>query len=323
MPVSISSPVLLGGKSYLLELLFLCVFYGTRQTFDTVKEEGPSNSKVLHLLDNNIGLEAVYERLSETLQRLGIDEARHFPIIRLYAVDGEVGSGVKRDAQKGPTGRLDRTAAEAELNSFADEFMLEATLTRISVDTQDTQEALRNAKHRHNEGSLCSGAFNYFEDNTDEFTQLHELVNKVKDGQELDTAEFGNFKAWIKNLFEAYLLQFNGVVLSTTNKTSSGARAVRGGGIFEAAVVETSTMRELTTMIPIAFFNHKAIITGDVNQRAPFIILEHDLESGISSNPFAEQLTISLLMRMNAGAPESYLKVNQTSGYQKNWPLRP
>ncbi|KAM0305148.1 hypothetical protein ACHAPM_001522 [Fusarium culmorum] len=291
MPVSISSPVLLGGKSYLLELLFLCVFYGTRQTFDTVKEEGPSNSKVLHLLDNNIGLEAVYERLSETLQRLGIDEARHFPIIRLYAVDGEVGSGVKRDAQKGPTGRLDRTAAEAELNSFADEFMLEATLTRISVDTQDTQEALRNAKHRHNEGSLCSGAFNYFEDNTDEFTQLHELVNKVKDGQELDTAEFGNFKAWIKNLFEAYLLQFNGVVLSTTNKTSSGARA--------------------------------AIITGDVNQRAPFIILEHDLESGISSNPFAEQLTISLLMRMNAGAPESYLKVNQTSGYQKNWPLRP
>ncbi|PTD11469.1 hypothetical protein FCULG_00003656 [Fusarium culmorum] len=74
-------------------------------------------------------------------------------------------------------------------------------------------------------------------------------------------------------------------------------------------------MRELTTMIPIAFFNHKAIITGDVNQRAPFIILEHDLES--------EQLTISLLMRMNAGAPESYLKVNQTSGYQKNWPLRP
>ncbi|EKJ78369.1 hypothetical protein NXS19_001206 [Fusarium pseudograminearum] len=256
MPVSISSPVLLGGKSYLLELLFHCVFYGTRQTFDTVKEEGPSNSKVLHLLDNNIGLESFYERLSETLQRLGIDEARHFSIIRLYAVDGEVGSGVKRDTQKGPTGRLDRAAAEAELNSFADEFMLEATLTRISVDTQDTREALRNAKHRHNEGSLCSGAFNYFEDNTDKFTQLHELVNKVKDGQELDTAEFGNFKAWVKNLFEAYLLQFNGVVLSTT--TAASNFLFRTAFAPELVLVdEASTMRELTTMIPIAFFNPK------------------------------------------------------------------
>ncbi|CAF3550398.1 unnamed protein product [Fusarium graminearum] len=232
-------------------------------------------------LDNNIGLEAFYERLSETFQRLGIDEARHFPIIRFYAVDGEVGSG------------------------YSGGF-------------------LRNAKHRHNEGSLCSGAFNYFEDNTDKFTQLHELVNKVKDGQELDTAEFGNFKAWVKNLFEAYLLQFNGVVLSTT--TAASNFLFRTAFAPELVLVdEASTMRELTTMIPIAFFNPKGwIITGDVNQRAPFIIMEHDLQSGISSNPFAEQLNTSLLTRaVNAGVPKSYLKVNQTSGYQRNWPLRP
>ncbi|RGP71450.1 DNA helicase [Fusarium sporotrichioides] len=59
---------------------------------------------------------------------------------------------------------------------------------------------------------------------------------------------------------------------------------------------------------PTTFVIH----TGDVNQRTPLIILEHDLESGISSNPFSEQLTTSLLMRaVNAGAPDSYLKVNQ------------
>lgn len=117
---------------------------------------GAVQLKGVALLDNNIGLEAFYERLSETLQRLGIDEARHFPIIRFYAVDGEVGSGVKRDTQKGPTGRLDRAAAEAELNSFADEFMLEATLTRISVDTQDTLEAFFAMRNIATTKGLCA-----------------------------------------------------------------------------------------------------------------------------------------------------------------------
>lgn len=50
---------------------------------------------MLYLLNNNISLGAFYERLSETLQRLGIDEALHFPIIRLYSVDGGLGSGLE------------------------------------------------------------------------------------------------------------------------------------------------------------------------------------------------------------------------------------
>ncbi|GKT98389.1 hypothetical protein FLAG1_00500 [Fusarium langsethiae] len=169
------------------------------------REVGPSTSNVLYLLDNNIGLNAFYDRLKETLQRLGIDGGSHFPIIRLYSMDGEVGSGVKRDTQNTPAGRLDREAAETKLSSLTDQFLLEATLTRISIDTQDARDALRNAKHRYEEGSLCSGAFKYFEDNTNDFPELHQLVTKVKGGQELDDTEFGNFKAWTKTLLEKYL----------------------------------------------------------------------------------------------------------------------
>ncbi|OBS26909.1 hypothetical protein FPOA_00850 [Fusarium poae] len=83
---------------------------------------------VLYLLVNNIGLEAFYDRLTDTLNRLGIDAASHFPIIRLYSMDGEVASGVKRDNQSTPAGRLDREADETELGDLTDQFLLEATL---------------------------------------------------------------------------------------------------------------------------------------------------------------------------------------------------
>jgi hypothetical protein len=81
------------GKSYLLEFLILCVFYGARETFAAINRQGPSTSKVLYLLDNNIGLEVFYDRLKQTLESLGINAASHFPIIWLYLMEGEVRLG--------------------------------------------------------------------------------------------------------------------------------------------------------------------------------------------------------------------------------------
>jgi hypothetical protein len=79
---------------------------------------------VLYLLVNNIGLEAFYDRLTDTLNRLGIDAASHFPIIRFYSMDGEVASGVKRDNQSTLAGRLDKEAAKAEFGDLTDQFLL-------------------------------------------------------------------------------------------------------------------------------------------------------------------------------------------------------
>ncbi|OBS26874.1 hypothetical protein FPOA_00817 [Fusarium poae] len=73
-------------------------------------------------------------------------------------------------------------------------------------------------------------------------------------------------------------------------------------------------MRELTTLIPIGLFTLKVwVITGDINQRGPFITLEHDLGCDkVSSNPFAQQLTTSLLFNaVNSASTESYPRFNQ------------
>ncbi|RFN51910.1 hypothetical protein FIE12Z_3817, partial [Fusarium flagelliforme] len=61
------------GKSYLLEFLILCMFYGTGTTFDGLNRQGPSTSK-------------------DILESIGINAASRFPIMRLYSMEGEVSS---------------------------------------------------------------------------------------------------------------------------------------------------------------------------------------------------------------------------------------
>ncbi|KAH7005585.1 hypothetical protein EDB82DRAFT_552138 [Fusarium venenatum] len=258
------------GKPYLLEFMILYMFYGIHDTVDAINQQGSLKAKFMYVLDNNVGLEAFYNRLKQRLDNLGIETSSHFQVMRLYSVNREISSASNRGIPA--NGQLDKLEAEQELSALMDQFIPQTTVTRISIQTQETRDGLREAKYRHNnDGSLCSVALEYLSQKPERFGALNEFLARIQHGEQLEKEYVSILKAWIKELFVQYLLQFEGVVLSIT--TAAADFQFRSHFDLELVLIdEAFTMGELVTLVPIALFNPKGwVITGDVNQRGPSI----------------------------------------------------
>ncbi|KAF5022228.1 hypothetical protein F66182_5743 [Fusarium sp. NRRL 66182] len=299
------------GKSFLMEFIILCIMFGHHERDADLTKANPKKKKILYLLNNNVGLETFTDRLPRTFDSLGFANAPS--VTRLYPPDGEVRSGIRKyspnNANPDP---FDREDAEAEDKAMADHFLAEVALRRLAIDIHDARDASRKSKRRHTSMSLHARSFDFLERNPQRFSQFTDLVKRVKDGEELDETESMNFRSSLKLLYADYLLQEEGIVVATP--ASAGSTLFREAYSPDLVIVdEAGTLQELTSLIPLAFFNPKAwIFTGDVHQKPPHLTMQHDLGPGkITSNPFAAQLTFSLLGRaVEVGVTNAYLRVN-------------
>ncbi|OAA42753.1 hypothetical protein NOR_04884 [Metarhizium rileyi] len=161
--------------------------------------------------------------------------------------------------------------------------------------------------------TLDQASWEYFEKNKkDVFPGLQNLLDKMDSGEALTTDDWKRLRSHVSRLYRAVLAQTD--FIATTPVAAYG----RFSKIFKPDLIfvdEASHARELTTLIPLAYFTPKAwIFTGDVKQTQPFVkdAGERGKESGLKFNPFAAQLKLSTMARADhVNAINNKLLVNK------------
>ncbi|KAF4460237.1 Nonsense-mediated mRNA decay 1 [Fusarium albosuccineum] len=294
------------GKSFMLENIDLFSQFGSCPAHASAQDAQPRNLKTLYLLDNNAGVDTVVTRMTNRHKDLGIKHP--LPVLRLYAMDTEVARGVKKKQVENEEATMKSDDTEGDI---ADYFLAARALASIAKDIDHAHTESRKAKRQHDDVSIHSAAFGFYDEHRDEYKDLEEALNRFQAGQDLG-AERTWLKTYVKVLYSDFLRQFQGTIVTTP--IAASAMAFREAFRPDLVLVdEAATMHELTTLIPIAFFNpHAWILTGDVAQKPPHLTIEHDQPGQITSNPYADQLTLSTLGRaVEAGATRAYLLVNQ------------
>ncbi|KAK1762908.1 hypothetical protein QBC33DRAFT_581402 [Phialemonium atrogriseum] len=303
------------GKSYMMEMAIVFSQFGSCAADAEPHNAMPNKLKVLYLINNNAGVEAFTSRLIETYDGLGI--ANHPAVLRLYPMGSEVRSGMSQGPKQQRPDVFAEGAAEAERAAMDIEnhFLATYVMNEISINVHNAHAAARKARRHNVENSLHCAALRYFEGHRTEerFGKLARLLDRLRAGEKLDGKSRAYFETSIKMLYTDFLQDFHGTIVTTP----MGASVSAFRNAFRPDIVimdDAGLMRELTTLVPIVYFSPKVwIIIGDVVQAVPHITMQHDLGPGTTtSNPFAEQLTLSTLARaVDAGATRSYLLINQ------------
>jgi regulator of nonsense transcripts 1 len=163
--------------------------------------------------------------------------------------------------------------------------------------------------------TLDEAAWEYFAQNKkDAFPGLQKLLDKMDTGNALTTDNWKHLRSHISRLYRAVLANTDFVATTPVAAYGRFSRFFKPDIIF---VDEASHARELTTLIPLAYFSPKAwIFTGDVKQTEPFVkdAKDREVRSGLKFNPFAEQLKLSTMARADhVDAVNSKLLINKRS----------
>ncbi|KAJ3520073.1 hypothetical protein NM208_g13870 [Fusarium decemcellulare] len=162
--------------------------------------------------------------------------------------------------------------------------------------------------------TLDEEAWEYYEKHKhDCFTTIKKALANMDAGQVLSSADWKSLRSQVAMLYRAVLAQTDFIATTPVAAYGSFAKLFRPEVVF---IDEAPHARELTTLIPIAFFDPIAwILTGDVNQTRPFVKSgdrRDAVKKGLQFNPHAEQLRLSLMARADmAGAINSRLLVNK------------
>ena len=178
--------------------------------------------------------------------------------------------------------------SESELD-FTKKFLTIANLSRQTSPGRNPNEA----------PTLDEASWEYFDRHQDGcFPALKKLLAMMESGEALGTEDWRAVRRQVSFLYRA--------VLSQTDFIATTPVAAQGGfsKLFEPDLIfvdEAPHARELTTLIPIAYYSPLAwIFTGDVKQTRPFVksAKKRDGEKdGTKFNPFADQLRISTMAR--------------------------
>ncbi|KAL7929424.1 hypothetical protein V8C35DRAFT_315601 [Trichoderma chlorosporum] len=303
------------GKSFMMEMAIIFSQFGSCGASVQPADAEPQNIKILYLLNSNAGVEAFTRRLIETYNNHGIKNSP--PVVRLYPMDSEIKAGVKGTTRQNYKETFSQSQAEKDREDVANEnhFLATYAMNEISLGIHSAYDRTHKGARQNLDRSLHQAALDYLHSHRELpcYADLVELLDRVDRGEKLNDGSKSLFKSNFKILFQDFLEDFHGTIVTTPVAASNFAfrEAFKPDLII---LDEAGTMRELTALIPIAFFSPKAwILTGDIAQKPPYISMEHGLGAGkISSNPYSDQLTLSTLARASAaGAVKSCLLVNE------------
>ncbi|CAG1960616.1 unnamed protein product [Fusarium graminearum] len=162
--------------------------------------------------------------------------------------------------------------------------------------------------------TLDEAAWEYYEKHqNDGFLALKRVLMRMDTGEVLNNDDWKTLRTQVTKLYTAVLRQTDFIATTPVAAYGGFSRHFKPEIIF---IDEAPHARELTTLIPIAYFEPIAwILTGDVNQTRPFVKsgdIRDTYKQGIEFNPFAEQMRVSLMARAaKVGAINSSLLINK------------
>ncbi|KAF4583045.1 nonsense-mediated mRNA decay protein 1 [Ophiocordyceps camponoti-floridani] len=252
------------------------------------------NTPILFLVDINKTVDDAANRY----YRLCRDAGLKLRIIRMHSWPYEIRHSTK----------LTRATGEEDAEpDFTRKFLTTASLI---------QNANGGAANSNEAPSLDEEAWHYYERHKAGcFEGLCRLLARMDTGQVLTSEDWKTLRRLVATLYRAVLAQTDFVATTPVAAYGHFSKLFAPDIIF---MDEAPHARELTTLIPIAFYSPLAwIFSGDVNQTQPFVKSDNKRSAereGLKFNPFAEQLRMSIMARAAAvDAIKNKLLVNKRS----------
>ncbi|RGP62670.1 ATP-dependent helicase [Fusarium longipes] len=250
-------------------------------------------SPVLFLVDLNKTVDDAADRYYKLCGEAGLK----LRIVRMHGWPYEI-----RNSSKLNTGTSERE--DGQDTDFTRKFLAVMSISR----------SVQVGRNPNKAPTLDEAAWEYFEKHKDDgFLTLNRVLMRMDAGEVLNNDNWKTLRTQVTKLYIA--------VLKQTDFIATTPVAVYGGfgKYFKPEIIfvdEAPHARELTTLIPIAYFEPIAwIFTGDVNQTRPFVKsgdVRDATKKGLEFNPYAEQMRLSLMARAaKVGAINSSLLINK------------
>ncbi|KAF5656465.1 atp-dependent helicase [Fusarium heterosporum] len=260
-------------------------------------------SPILFLVDLNKTVDDAADRYYNMCKTAGMS----LRIIRMHGWPYEIRNSSKLNTTPGEN-------KDGDEMDFTKKFLATATISKIVHVERDVNKA----------PTLDEAAWQYYEKHKDGgFLALKNVLTRMDAGEILNHDNWKTLRFQVTKLYTAVLRQAD--FIATTPVAAYGGFSK----LFDPEVIfidEAPHARELTTLIPIAFFKPVAwIFTGDVNQTRPFVKTNDARDArkkGLEVNPYAEQMRLSLMARAaKVGAINSSLLINKRAyGNLQNLP---
>ncbi|KAM5366038.1 hypothetical protein ACJZ2D_010716 [Fusarium nematophilum] len=253
-------------------------------------------SPILFLVDLNKTVDDAADRYFSLCKAAGINRR----IIRMHGWPYEMRHSAKLNASSPHQSDSD----SAQEPDFTQKFLVTASITQHTQVERSPNKA----------PTLDEAAWDYYKTHKhDCFTTIRRVLDSMKAGEVLTTADWKALRGQVAMLYRAVLRQTDFIATTPVAAYGSFSKLFKPEVVF---VDEAPHARELTSLIPISFFEPIAwIFTGDVKQTRPFVKSgdrRDALKHGLKFNPHAEQLRLSLMARADmAGAINSKLLVNK------------
>ncbi|KAI9163394.1 Helicase sen1 [Paramyrothecium foliicola] len=207
---------------------------------------------------------------------------------------------------------MNRTTKYVNAKQTENEGDLDFTKRFLTTTSLFRNEVLRSKPDKA--PTLDEAAVQYYLRHKEEaFQSLGKILDRMDQGEILGTDEWKALRSLVAMLYRAVLAQADFIATTPAACSGSFSKLFRPDVIF---VDEAPHARELTTLIPIAWYNPLAwIFTGDVRQTRPFVKSGNKQDARRESlvwNPFANQLRLSTMARAEiVGAINSSLIINK------------
>ncbi|PTB70361.1 hypothetical protein BBK36DRAFT_1109180 [Trichoderma citrinoviride] len=237
--------------------------------------------QILFLVDINKTVSDAADRYHSLCREAGLDVR----VIRMHGWPYEMRHSDRLNQQGGQKHEGGDVAAD-----FTKSFLTTAGITRHAhLERDDTRAP-----------SLDEAAWDHYERNKhDGYPGLTKLLDQIETEDVLGSEDWRLLRRLVTGLYRDTLAGADFV--ATTPVAASGSLS----HFFQPEIVfvdEAPHARELTTLIPLAYFDPVAwIFTGDVKQTRPFVkdcgSAKNAEMKGLKFNPYTEQLRLSTMAR--------------------------
>lgn len=255
-------------------------------------------AKILYLIDVNKPVDDVADRMFRLCQGVGLDRK----IIRMYGWPYELRQSEHIDAGA-------RKGLDAALSLSSEGPLPDFTFQFLAVAQKGARPKASKAP------TLDQAAWEHFRKHrSGQYVSLAKVLDKLLEEGTQTPEEAQSLRGCVYRLYEDVLKEAD--FIATTPVSSYGSLS----DMFLADIVfvdEAPHARELTSLIPIAFFSPLVwIFTGDFRQTRPFVATPtpSDIDSNLLLNPYGKQMTVSMMERADrAGALKHNLLINHRS----------
>lgn len=253
------------------------------------------HSPILFVVDLNKTVDDAADRYFNLCKAAGLK----LRIVRMHGWPYEMRNSAK----------LNGSGSDKDGDSSSDPDFTKKFLTTASLAKHANVE-----RNPNKAPTLDEEAWDYYAKHQhDCFTPLKKVLARMDDGEVLSSNDWKSLRSQVSMLYRAVLAQTDFIATTPVAAYGNFSKLFRPDVVF---IDEAPHARELTTLIPIAFFEPVAwILTGDVKQTRPFVKSgdRRDAEKkGLKFNPHAEQMRVSLMARADmVGAINSKLLVNK------------